>query len=426
MSTENRSKRPRLVALGCAGLFGVLVLSVAGYLAWANAPLPPPEREPLPNPNGYDAVVSALRALDSPPGLRNQLADPERRARNRKASQRLLTEKQAELSALRGALRLPFRVPPEVLLDSFDAKLELQGGTAWLAGEVEAARLSGQLLLVSQRALDVVEFGVRLSTGGDSDILEEGLDTQLFGIGLLKHGVRRLSEREARAVGCRLEALIGQLPSDAQVLEGERYAQLSKLRSYLTQPEHFGSLLGFPGGYSASGVEAVKLKVLYWLYPKPKPYQELDNYYRALLFQARKPRSARTPVPRPHGRIASSFAPGFAMEMTRVYAAECMAVLRMLRVELALQEFRRAQGRYPGSLSELAPLLASECRMDPFSGKPFGYRYPRPPSRSPRVLPFLLYSAGNDGRDDGGRWPKALPNDHTRGRDIIADELILD
>jgi hypothetical protein len=52
-------------------------------------------------------------------------------------------------------------------------------------------------------------------------------------------------------------------------------------------------------------------------------------------------------------------------------------------------------GRLPASLAALVPEFAASAPIDPMSGKPLCYRVNEDGT-------FLLYSVGEDGKDDGG------------------------
>jgi hypothetical protein len=72
-----------------------------------------------------------------------------------------------------------------------------------------------------------------------------------------------------------------------------------------------------------------------------------------------------------------------------------VAAARCARLAVALEQHRRSHGSYPGRLDALTQDLGSDTRVDPFIGKPFVYR--------PSNTGYVLYSAGPDGRDDGGQ-----------------------
>jgi hypothetical protein len=68
--------------------------------------------------------------------------------------------------------------------------------------------------------------------------------------------------------------------------------------------------------------------------------------------------------------------------------------LRLLRVEAAVRLHRLERGAFPDKLDQLVPAYLEAPPVDPFTGQPLVYR-------SETNL-FVLYSAGPDGKDDGG------------------------
>jgi len=68
---------------------------------------------------------------------------------------------------------------------------------------------------------------------------------------------------------------------------------------------------------------------------------------------------------------------------------------RMAVTAIALERFRLRNGKYPVQLQELVPEFLPKTPIDLMDGKPLRYR-----RRDDAT--FLLYSAGEDGKDDGG------------------------
>ncbi len=75
--------------------------------------------------------------------------------------------------------------------------------------------------------------------------------------------------------------------------------------------------------------------------------------------------------------------------------AEGEAGRRMLVTAIALERYRLRHGKYPGQLADLTPDLLSKVPLDFMDGKQLRYRL-----RDEGT--FLLYSVGEDGKDDGG------------------------
>ncbi|MFG0285646.1 MAG: hypothetical protein ACF8R7_14605 [Phycisphaerales bacterium JB039] len=71
------------------------------------------------------------------------------------------------------------------------------------------------------------------------------------------------------------------------------------------------------------------------------------------------------------------------------------------RIALALEVYRAAEGAYPDGLDALAPQILPALPADPFTQAPFGYRRLEAPDEHGRA--YLLWSAGADGADNGGR-----------------------
>jgi hypothetical protein len=81
-----------------------------------------------------------------------------------------------------------------------------------------------------------------------------------------------------------------------------------------------------------------------------------------------------------------------ARRATRSQLAELM---------LAVAAYRQENARYPTGLEQLCPDYLEELPLDRFSAAPFRYR-----SLGDE---YLLYSVGDNGRDDGGRNRKSKP-----------------
>jgi hypothetical protein len=76
--------------------------------------------------------------------------------------------------------------------------------------------------------------------------------------------------------------------------------------------------------------------------------------------------------------------------------------LRLLAVRLALRRYRLSEGHPAQALRDLAPRYLAELPPDPYTGREFIYRPPGGPSMDDQ---YMLYSAGRDGKDDGGKHP---------------------
>jgi hypothetical protein len=84
-----------------------------------------------------------------------------------------------------------------------------------------------------------------------------------------------------------------------------------------------------------------------------------------------------------------------ALTRTTVRDVEHRARLRAAQTALAVERFRLANaGRLPASLAELTPKYLAALPVDPFDGEPLRFKT--------RTTGYVVYSIGQDGKDDGG------------------------
>ncbi len=93
--------------------------------------------------------------------------------------------------------------------------------------------------------------------------------------------------------------------------------------------------------------------------------------------------------------VLRQFGQGVGYSFLGRITAEQEAARRATRIILAFHLHRGRTGKWPARLSEFRPILPPSIRIDPFSGKPFIYRLE---NGQP-----LLYSAGYNAKDDGGK-----------------------
>ena len=81
------------------------------------------------------------------------------------------------------------------------------------------------------------------------------------------------------------------------------------------------------------------------------------------------------------------------------------ARLRTVRVGLAIERYRLANGKLPENLAELVPAYLDTVPKDPFDGQELRYK---------RIEKgYVVYSIGEDGSDDGGE--ERLPQGKRKG-----------
>ncbi len=84
-----------------------------------------------------------------------------------------------------------------------------------------------------------------------------------------------------------------------------------------------------------------------------------------------------------------------ARQRAEVRNKRIIAHLRLLTAELAVRCYQSEKGNLPTNLEQLVPRYLQRIPLDPFSNRPLIYR--------PHGTPWLLYSVGEDGVDDGGK-----------------------
>jgi hypothetical protein len=411
---ENRSRRhsARPLAFGCLGLFGVLLLGVLGYLGWANQ-LPPPEPDTrvMPSPNGYDACLAALMRAQQATGLR---PPPDPDSLDVPAIRAAVTSYKPALDGVRTAMRLPYEMPPVDRANRPTPELlAFRNASRAFGLESRLAHEEGRSAEAIQRALDAIDLGARMGRGGTFLHSLVGLSCTAIGARPAEDLVKKLSAEEAHAAGVRLDGILREFPSSVSVMEGERRISLLSTREILTgQSPLATSAVAFGG--TASQVDLWKERALLFFYPKRWAYQRTDRYYQELVAEFRKPYAARKePATKPPEDVVLSG--GMAVTVLSFHLARHELLLQMLRAELALQEARQRDGRYPLALRELVPQTLSAVPRDPFAEQPLRYRR--------KGSGYLLYSIGPDLKDDGGTPVTARGLDQNSRGDLVAGQL---
>jgi hypothetical protein len=95
-------------------------------------------------------------------------------------------------------------------------------------------------------------------------------------------------------------------------------------------------------------------------------------------------------------------------------AARAETERQMTVAAIALERCRLRRGQWPAALPELVPDFVSRVPFDPMSGQPLQYRLRTEGG-------YLLYSVGDDGRDDGGDPSPVAPGKPGlwEGRDAV-------
>jgi hypothetical protein len=139
---------------------------------------------------------------------------------------------------------------------------------------------------------------------------------------------------------------------------------------------------------------------------------DVDRYYRELIAASSSPAPRGVPVPKVSNLVAQRFCDSsFSGQYRGEWARHNLAIAE---VALAVRLYHLTHHRYPKELGEIPRSMLPEIPVDVW-GQPIHYRLKngRP----------LVYSAGADGKDEGG---KAVdPSTHIRGRggDLVFGKL---
>ena len=190
-----------------------------------------------------------------------------------------------------------------------------------------------------------------------------------------------------------------------RAIMGNRVIALERYRTGIRYGGVFTRLEGF--GYQASGLQAMD-----WLtYVNSmerlveitgQPPEDRWGASRALTMK-------REGISSYYTRICEKLFQTFPRAL--LVETRTIVELRMTRAAIAVERFRRAEGRLPDSLVEVAPRFIDSVPMDPFGNRAIGYRKTE--------KGYVVYSTGEDGVDHGGT-PVPTPNQYDApGYDIV-------
>jgi hypothetical protein len=124
-------------------------------------------------------------------------------------------------------------------------------------------------------------------------------------------------------------------------------------------------------------------------------------------FTAKRLKNERVEPYSPFTVMAKMLVPASAK--TEARAVRAQTTIQLAITACALERYRLAHGGFPETLDALAPAFLPKPPLDPMTGQPFHYR------RTDDGR-FLLYSVGEDGKDDGGVFGAVKRNDP--GKDL--------
>lgn len=324
-------------------------------------PLPIPQQQ-LPDPNGYDDLLAAVRLLPSRPVVGTPTFDDAyyggtaTPAEIRRAHQELAPA----IAMVQSALTRPVLRP----LDYHDSDLGMDHLAEFrtiargmnLGGKL--ARLDGDFNLAANRYLELMQFGNAAARGGL-------MIDALVGVSVSGIGARGLWEMRENAPRESLPAFVERLRAAEEGLEpADVFIHRDRVWSQ-----------------RANGWHGHLTQIISDIHPGGGIFWWVDT--------------------------------GFEGAFDRH-----AATLRLLQVELALRTYRNQHGDWPATLDQLTPEILPSIPVDPFSSDGAPLRYRRDGEA------YVLYSVNVDGVDDGGA-PFDLER-NTTWRDPTTRDLRLD
>jgi hypothetical protein len=85
-----------------------------------------------------------------------------------------------------------------------------------------------------------------------------------------------------------------------------------------------------------------------------------------------------------------------ALTRSHLNEAQHEAKIGLAQLALGLKIYKAEKGNYPDTLADLVPGILPELPKDPFTGRDFVYKR--------EGEGFLLYSLGQNAKDEGGKW----------------------
>jgi hypothetical protein len=404
MHVKSIGKRVPRLALGVFAAFCVVVL--CGYLVWANQPLAlEPNDHPLPEPNGFVLAMDAASRLSPTPNgspIANRGFTAPRVLREK------LAPDEGNLNNVRKSLGVEWGIPTiQDNTQKFPYLAAFREAARKFAAESRLALAEGRAGDAIERSLDAVELGARMGHRAPLIHFLAGLSASAIGVDQADRVAPTLSAAQAQQAGARLDRILAAFPTASEAFREERWVTLSTLlRIYRNELDLRSASAEQPGG-------AQRGTPPWFLYPKPWTYRAVDRWFQAHLAETEKPYRARAPLPLPRDYLAHALIP--SLDRALLAAEKNRASLAILRLELALQEYRGRHGAYPSTLAALSPEIIPTVPVDPYGGESLLYQT--------GMGGYRLYSVGPNLKDDGGN---PLTGDYTRPHtegDLVAGQL---
>lgn len=252
----------------------------------------------------------------------------------------------------------------------------IRGLARAIAATAYAQAAEGKSQEATQTALDGVEMGERITTGGNLLQGLVGVACCAIDRTAIWPMVDKLDASTARVTSLRLASIDAKAPPLSDILVNEKWATQASMQQVYANPTT-SFLLQVTSLHSTRSI--------------------IDAYGRKMDERARLAQG-------PYSRTADAAPAGIAlidktmdMPLPQVWYKWCQTSVnnRLLATALALRAYKLDHGSYPPALAALVPAYLPSIPNDPFTAGPLRYRT--------TANDYVLYSVGPDGIDDGGK-----------------------
>jgi hypothetical protein len=399
--------------VGCVGPFVLLIILFVVF-TFNNRPsdikVPIPT---LPANNGYDDFILASKvvstivhispsSMNTPPATRDEYL----------AQTKACTEESAAaLAVLRSGFSKPYLSKPVRTLQDAIQENSTYGGFRELSRTISGVavyyELTGQNLKWADTLLDGEEMGVTIPHGGAVIAELVGIASENISLARFEQVLPLWKPDELTHVAKRLEIIQNKRTRYSEILLEDGYVMISetqehvndpKARSLQTQWEALKEVFSDKNAGPSSGPGLGE--VLREMFRnKTEMLKEELAAYREAAAESEKPFTS-TPSLKNRSQLFSTIAPVLVQGRAKHVTME--SVVNILRLEVALYQFKAANGRFPSQLTELSPTYLLTISPDPLTGasnKPYHYSLNSSTS-------FSLYGVGPDMTDHGGQFGK--------------------
>lgn len=406
-SGKRRGSR-RVAAYALLFCFGTCLVLFTLWRSWLDAP--PTLRVPaasLPSPNAHDLWLEAAGRLTLDDGKRISAAVPDGLYPSAAGDppveftlaekETLLRQHRAVIARVREGLRHAYLAPSlHSETHNFDYLKQFRTLSRLLRLEAEVQAKRGNYVDALSASLAALEMAVVMPRGNAFIGQLYGAQDQAAARALAWKIVSQLPVTRARAGADRMEQIRKMQFPFWRSQEEEKWLGQASLLAMMRHRKWRWALqelvIRSPTSLPRTGGELL-LVLKIQSEGKAQILSEHAAAMDRIINQARRTRWASGGLIRPSDPLIDRLVPTLNTAWLAVVKSEAQNDL--LYLGLAIQAYRAERGSYPEKLEGLVPGYLARLPEDPFApGSPFRYRR--------KGATFLLYSAGPDGRDDGG------------------------